>query len=77
MSNENNVNKEIPVQSIMYVFGTDVTTMSKEQLLASLGKLEAQKKEYTEYKTKSKYIDTQIKSIDESIKQVVELLDAE
>lgn len=67
----------IPVQTKTLVFGEDVQEMSKESLLQALRKLEAQKKEFKEYKTESKYIKAQIKSIEESIQKVVQLLDAD
>jgi hypothetical protein len=69
-------NDSTPVETKTFVFGNDVEAMSKDQLLDALSKLEQQKTDFKSYKTKSSYITNQIESINSSIKQVVELLDA-
>ena len=70
-------NDNTPVENKTFVFGQDVESMSKDQLLNALSKLEKQRAEFKAFKTESSYIKKQVKSIDGSIKDVVELLDAE
>ena len=66
-----------PFQTIHYVYGMDVSTMTKATLLDCLRRAEKDRESLKKIETKSAYIAAEIGKLDEAIGEIVKELDKE
>lgn len=70
------VNANTPVQNVTYVYGRDVTTLSKQDLITSIKKAKAEVKDLTDAGVESTFITAEIARLNGAIAAMVTLLDA-
>lgn len=66
---------DIAFETKTYVFGTDVTTMSEEQLIDSIKKVEKEIDNLKQVKTSSKKIESKIATLESMLTSIVTVLD--
>ena len=66
----------VPFETVHFVYGTDVTTMSEDQLIDAIKQVENEIAKLDVVKTKSKKIDTRKNELGEMLAKIVETLDA-
>ncbi len=66
-----------PVKTITYVYGVDVDTLTKEQLIANIKRAKKEIADLESAGVESKFIASQVKSINDAVALMVEKLDAD